>query len=545
MYRTARLPKFGLNTATWAVLYPYLAISGAMLLFVQGMTPSFSADDYPHLLKNIHYENFWQALSVFSEMDGREYRPLVRLSLWLNYQMDHTAIAFHYTNLLLHFACTLCLYLICRQLCGARLPATAASLAFTLHPIHTTNVFFIMGRTDIVCAVFYLSTVLFFVLYLRHQKSIYWGLAFACLFLSLLSKEMAASAPLVLFAISLLLSKHDWRKRIFTALRHTVAFFALLVLYMLIRIYFWSTNPDSISEYVNYSVVSSIRNLVMWSAGLAYPSDLYQLRYLLETNPPRLVIAAVSYISLCLIALALVVGKPFNRLFKDRLFVLCIAWFVLTLAPIIGGGAHRWYLYIPSASVSFFILALWRSTKRRRLFIVCLCLFGFFSAIEVWRQSNNWRQQSVVSENFLQEIEAQQLQKQKSYYFANVPLGYKSTFLFTFHSLEDAIFLRWGFRPEISVLSYLNLADATSPLAKSEGNSLEVTMKPDKYSFFLFPLTQRRFPAPGETFRIANAVVTIDLLTASGTVSGYSIDVSRHNDRPIYYFDGTMISRVY
>lgn len=70
-------------------------------VFTKGVTPSFSSDDFVHLENNIHYQNFTEAFEVFRQPFGREYRPLVRLSLWLNHQMGDTALAYKLSNLVM------------------------------------------------------------------------------------------------------------------------------------------------------------------------------------------------------------------------------------------------------------------------------------------------------------------------------------------------------------------------------------------------------------------------------------------------------------
>lgn len=77
-----------------------LLLTGAV--FFKGVTPSFSSDDFVHLENNIHFKNLAEASEVFITPYGREYRPLVRLSLWLNHQMGDTALAYKLSNLLMH-----------------------------------------------------------------------------------------------------------------------------------------------------------------------------------------------------------------------------------------------------------------------------------------------------------------------------------------------------------------------------------------------------------------------------------------------------------
>ena len=167
------------------------------------MTTSFSSDDYPHLLKNVVFDDLIGALTVFSEFDGREYRPMVRLSVWLNYQITQDATAFHYTNLFLHLGSVISLYFLLALLLENRRYAFFSSLLFALHPIHTTNVFFIHGRTDLVFGFFYLISLLLFFVYRKHGKDRkYYILSLLFFILGLLSKEMTISLPFFCFSCS-------------------------------------------------------------------------------------------------------------------------------------------------------------------------------------------------------------------------------------------------------------------------------------------------------------------------------------------------------
>jgi len=525
-----------------------LASLAVVLLFSPGMTPSFSSDDYVHLAKNIFYRDFFQALSVFTEFDGREYRPLVRLSLWLNYQMGETAVPFHYTNLFLHIACSLCVYGILRSLSPSLLGAAAGSLLFALHPIHTTNVFFIMGRTDLVCALFYFLAVLFFLKHLTRESRSFYLLALVSFQLGLLSKEMAASVPFTLFAITALHGEATWRDRLLSATRKTAVFLVVLSTYMAVRIYFWSQNDDNVGGYVNYSFFGILRNLVQWATGLGYPFDLYQLRHLLETKPGLAALLAAIYCLVGFLALSLIAGRNFRVMVRSRLTWLAMAWFFLTLMPLFGGLAHRWYLYIPSASIAVAILAIAQDAKRKRLLIastVGACVLG---GMEILRQAHTWQRQNEASEAFFLELERKGLHELPAFYFANIPFGYESAFLFSGSSLKDAMYLRWGKQQEVYALSHLNLTEGTTAQGVISDDRVSIEMQPNPYSFFVFPVGQRRFVSPGEVIRSYGANLTLDTLSPSGTVSHYSIDLpsdtSPRGQAPFFYFDGVEIQRL-
>jgi hypothetical protein len=128
--------------------YLLLLMLFTSLIFYKGVTPSFSSDDFVHLENNIHYENLVSASEVFVKPYGREYRPLVRLSLWANHQMGDTALPYKISNLAMHLMCIALLYGLLLRLGVSRNATLVASAIFALHPIHITSVHFILGRTD-------------------------------------------------------------------------------------------------------------------------------------------------------------------------------------------------------------------------------------------------------------------------------------------------------------------------------------------------------------------------------------------------------------
>src|SRR6188508_1147538 len=92
---------------------PFVFLVAAIIaVFFTGITPSFSSDDYVHLLHSTNFKNTLDSLSVFAEPYGREYRPLVRISLWFNHLMGDTALPYKVTNLILHLLTTLLIYVI-------------------------------------------------------------------------------------------------------------------------------------------------------------------------------------------------------------------------------------------------------------------------------------------------------------------------------------------------------------------------------------------------------------------------------------------------
>jgi hypothetical protein len=137
-----------------------LLLTVTVILFAPGMTTAFSSDDYVHLNFNTDFANLLDASQVFSTTWGREYRPLVRISLWFNHLMGDTALPYKLTNLALHCLCSILAYLLLRRFKLGRTATFIGCAIFALHPIHVTSIQFILGRTDLLASVFYLTTLL-------------------------------------------------------------------------------------------------------------------------------------------------------------------------------------------------------------------------------------------------------------------------------------------------------------------------------------------------------------------------------------------------
>ncbi|MCU0253477.1 MAG: tetratricopeptide repeat protein, partial [Acidobacteria bacterium] len=145
------------------------------------------------------------------------YRPLIIVtyqldekiaaSFWpLEKREQARRIVYHTTPVLWHAAATVLVFLlgiVLTRLTGSGgpeppgLPAgwaglsgsAAAALLFAVHPIHTESVAWMAGRSDVVCAVFFLAAVLFYLLH-RATLKLAWLLAAAAAALAaMMSKE--------------------------------------------------------------------------------------------------------------------------------------------------------------------------------------------------------------------------------------------------------------------------------------------------------------------------------------------------------------------
>jgi len=170
-------------------------------------------DDKAAVLENPTIRQLWpltEALSPPASASGAAGRPVINLSLALNYAISGEAVwSYHAFNLLAHLLAGLTLFgLLRRTLVAPALPvgvrSAALPLGFTitalwlLHPLQTESVTFIIQRSELIVGLFYLLTLYGFVRATTAARPLRWLLVSvtACA-LGMASKELMVSAPLL------------------------------------------------------------------------------------------------------------------------------------------------------------------------------------------------------------------------------------------------------------------------------------------------------------------------------------------------------------
>jgi protein O-mannosyl-transferase len=170
----------------------------AALLYANSLRNGFVFDDYDVILGDPRV----QRLSNFTALVTDSYRPLRAISYAIDYAIwGFDPLGFRLTNVAIHMANCVLAFIVARKLVADEIAALFAALVFTAHPVQVESVAYLSGRRDVLFALFYLVAFLCYTKFgdartLAHR--IAWlaatGLAFL---LSLMSKEMAASFPLV------------------------------------------------------------------------------------------------------------------------------------------------------------------------------------------------------------------------------------------------------------------------------------------------------------------------------------------------------------
>jgi len=140
---------------------------------------------------------------VFTHADCGLYHPLTMLSLMGDYQLYGLhAGGYHFTNVLLHTASVILLFLVLRQMTGALWRSAFVAAIFAIHPLRVESVAWVSERKDVLSAFFFMLTLGAYARYVRKPDSLARYLMVAAAFvLGLLSKPTVVTLPFVLLLL--------------------------------------------------------------------------------------------------------------------------------------------------------------------------------------------------------------------------------------------------------------------------------------------------------------------------------------------------------
>lgn len=284
------------------------------------------------------------------------YVPLVLTSYAVEYRFfGLNAGAYHATNLLLHAANALLVFWLFLRIYKRKTPAFIVAMLFALHPLNVEPVAWISGRKDVLYAFFFL---LAFIFYEKDEARFgkYYFLSLAAFLLSLFSKAMAVTLPLLLFMTDAVLRGEKVEK----ALKRLAPFFLAALLFAALNVIVQyrytdgalSISPASVAQRLFYAA----HTLVFYLQKALVPVPL-SFQYALNTSA----LQAVASLGI-LAALAAV------TIFSMR-FTRTVAWgalfFALALLPalnIIPFGlvmpADR-YTYIALLGILYLVAGSW------------------------------------------------------------------------------------------------------------------------------------------------------------------------------------------
>lgn len=339
-----------------------------LIAYSNTFTASFHFDDNPSIVENPYIKNV-TADNIKKLLHGT--RPVVNMSLLLNYQINGlNVIGWHIFNTLFHIMNSILVYVLIYQTLNmpvlsrysgaSKKMAFFGALLFAVHPIQTESVTYIISRTELLAAFFYLSTFFLFIRWRKGGKAINLVGAVISAFLAMGSKEHTVTLPAMLFLYDFVFISEG---RIKEALNHwkshiAVASSWILLAYLLSTVKiegagFGITNESGITPWTylltSFNVLWTYIRLLFLPINQNLDYD-YPIAKTLFEFPT--ILSFIGHI--------LVIGAAFYTYKKRnwKLIPFGIAWFYITLSPTqsfvpILDVIFEHRLYLPS--VGFFI----------------------------------------------------------------------------------------------------------------------------------------------------------------------------------------------
>ena len=184
-------------------------ILAALVWAVFGQTREFGFVNYddnlyvyenPDATKGLNLDGITQA---FTSRELGLWNPLVTISHMLDCQLyGLNAGGHHFSNVLLHLASALLLFLILRKMTGSLWRSAFVAAVFAIHPLQVESVAWISERKDMLSGLFFMLTLGAYVLYVERLGSLDRYLAIILLFsFGLMCKPMLVTLPFVLLLL--------------------------------------------------------------------------------------------------------------------------------------------------------------------------------------------------------------------------------------------------------------------------------------------------------------------------------------------------------
>lgn len=352
--------------------------------------------------------SFSSVKHVFTSYDPELYIPLTLFSFQLEHLFfGYNPFVFHLTNLLLHTANAVLVFILLSLLGQKRWIAFAGALLFAIHPQNTEAVAWATGRKDVLATFFGLLSIVTYELSYERESRRLFSISIATFILGLLSKAVLIPLPVALILF-------DWyKKRSLTKkiILEKIPYVVLSILFALVALF--GKQELLVETTFLQKILMAMKSTVFYLEKFFVPIDLT----VIYPYSKQILLSSPDFFAPLLIVLALSAGA-LVMLRWTRVVLFGWLFFLVFLAPTFvnfsKGGALYFasdrYAYIPSIGL-IIILTVSVSTLLRRVSsrsripeqaavcvgVVLAILFGLAAR----EQSHTWRNSQTLFEHVL------------------------------------------------------------------------------------------------------------------------------------------------
>ena len=392
----------------YTVLHITILVLLLLFVFAQVRQHNFlSFDDDLYVTQNQQVQNGLTIQGVkwaFTSFHASNWHPVTWLSHMADCQFFGLDAGWHHLlNLCLHLGNTLLLYFLARSLFASSWRAFLIAALFGIHPLHVESVAWVSERKDLLASFFGFIVLSFYVSFGKSGRVRWYLLALSFFVLSLMSKPMLVTMPLLLLLLDFWplnrFAGDKWR-----VIREKIPFVIVSAL---------SCTVTLLAQKQGGSLVSAaIRPLMdrLGNATLSYVSYLYKMIWptkLAAFYPFRepILVWQIGFSLLFLIAMSFICVQ---WRFKKPALLMGWLWYLIALLPVIGivqvgeqAMADR-YSYIPLLGFLFMlapgqggvvpVLSGWA----KRMLVLAICLVLGLLCLISRQQTGLWHDQYTL-----------------------------------------------------------------------------------------------------------------------------------------------------
>ena len=390
---------------------PALALVAlAVVCFIPALSGGFVWDDKSFIVEEPlvrRWSGLWHIWLSPGDLRELHYWPLTYTTFWLEHKLwGLNPAGYHAVNVVLHALNTVLVWRLMRAL-GAPGGWAVAAL-FAVHPLHVEPVAWIIGRKDLLAALFYLGAALAWIRFTGTPGRGRYCLALACYAAAMLSKSSAVTLPAALVVW------HWWRQGRVSAsdwLR-LAPLFAVGFCIALAGVWFFTAHWPYASGYSVVERALVAARALCWYAGkLLWPADLAVI------YPGWEISAADPAAWLYVAGVAAVAGGLWlARRRTGRGALAGVAFFALALSPTLGFVDHQYmgislvaerYAYL--AGIGWMAVVVggvacgvrWLSRVQARTATAALAVVLVVFSTLTWRQSGIYRDPLTLHRHIL------------------------------------------------------------------------------------------------------------------------------------------------
>ena len=246
-----------------ALLIAALTLAVVLIITYVSFSPSLKCaftnwDDPSYVLENplLKSTNSENVKEIFKTKEvSLNYHPLTILSLAMDYQkakLDKPEV-YHRTNVYLHLANTLLVFVLIYLFSNGRIEVAGfTALFFGIHPMHVESVTWIAERKDVLYTFFFLLSLITYLKFSETKKWWFYVIALLAFTLSLLSKAMAVTLPVIMLLFDFL----KGRKLEVRLFLEKIPFFILSLVFGIVALRIQS--QGAIAEFGTFTIFQRI-----------------------------------------------------------------------------------------------------------------------------------------------------------------------------------------------------------------------------------------------------------------------------------------------